>query len=172
MKLIRQMPGRIIGLTTTRNGDEQGFCMALQTREQHIRRERATSNICSNEALCAIAAAVYMALLGSQGIRELSKIIMSKANYAMRLISEIQKIEAPIFESTHFKEFTINFDAAGMSVQDVNEQLLLLNIHGGKDLSKEVPELGETALYCITEIHSRTEIDGLVEALDKVVSKV
>jgi glycine dehydrogenase subunit 1 len=170
MNLIRQMPGRIIGLTTTMDGGGQGFCMALQTREQHIRREKATSNICSNEALCAVASAVYMALLGPQGLRELGETIMYKANYAMRLISEIDGVKAPIFKSAHFKEFTVNFDGAGLSVKEVHKKLLQHKIHGGKDISKEVPELGETAIYCVTEVHSKEEIERLVEVLKEVLA--
>lgn len=169
MNLIRQMPGRIIGLTTTADNSRYGFCMALQTREQHIRREKATSNICSNEALCAVASAVYMALLGHQGLRELGETILCKANYAMRQLSKIHGIKVPVFKSPHFKEFTVNFDEAGLSVKEVHEKLLKHQIHGGKDLSKEFPELGETALYCITEIHSKAEIDCLVEALSEIL---
>jgi glycine dehydrogenase subunit 1 len=170
MNLIRQMPGRIIGLTTTMDGGGQGFCMALQTREQHIRREKATSNICSNEALCAVASAVYMALLGPQGLRELGETIMYKANYAMRLISEIDGVKAPIFKSAHFKEFTVNFDGAGLSVKEVHKKLLQHKIHGGKDISKEVPELGQTAIYCVTEVHSKEEIERLAEVLKEVLA--
>lgn len=170
MNLIRQMPGRIIGLTTTIDGSRQGFCMALQTREQHIRREKATSNICSNEALCAVASAVYMALLGPQGLRELGETIMYKANYAMRLISEIDGVKAPIFKSAHFKEFTVNFDGAGLSVKEVHKKLLQHKIHGGKDISKEVPELGQTAIYCVTEVHSKEEIERLAEVLKEVLA--
>jgi glycine dehydrogenase subunit 1 len=169
--LIRQMPGRIIGLTTTMDGSRQGFCMTLQTREQHIRREKATSNICSNEALCAVASAVYLALLGPQGMRELAEAIMYKANYAMRLISEIDGVQTPIFDSAYFDEFTVNFDRVGLAVKEVNEKLLRQNIHGGKDVAKEFPELGETALYCVTEIHSQEEIEHLAKALASVFSK-
>jgi glycine dehydrogenase subunit 1 len=171
ISLIRQMPGRIIGLTTTVEGNRQGFCMALQTREQHIRREKATSNICSNEALCAVASAVYMALLGPQGLRELGETIVYKAGYAMRLLSEIDGIKTPIFDSSHFKEFTVNFNETALSVKEVNERLLQSNVHGGKDISKEFPELGETVLYCVTEIHSKEEIERLTEVLTKIVSK-
>ena len=171
MGLIRQMPGRIIGLTTTVDGSEQGFCMALQTREQHIRREKATSNICSNEALCAVASAVYMALLGPQGMRELGETIMYKANYAMHLLSEIDNVKTPIFNSAHFKEFTVNFDEARSSVNDVHKKLLKHGIHGGKDISKEFPELGQTALYCVTEIHSREEIEHLTEVLAEILAE-
>ncbi|MEM2118140.1 MAG: aminomethyl-transferring glycine dehydrogenase subunit GcvPA [Candidatus Bathyarchaeia archaeon] len=171
MNLIRQMPGRIIGLTTTTDNSKQGFCMTLQTREQHIRREKATSNICSNEALCAVASAVYMALLGPQGFRKLGEAIMYKANYAIHLLSKIDGVKAPVFKSAHFKEFTVNFDGAKSRVEEVNRKLLLKHqIHGGKNLFKEFPELGETALYCVTEIHSKEEIERLAEALEKILA--
>jgi glycine dehydrogenase subunit 1 len=170
MNLIRQMPGRIIGLTTTVDGNSQGFCMALQTREQHIRREKATSNICSNEALCAVASGVYMALLGSQGFRELGETIMYKANHAMRLLSKIDGIKAPIFKSAHFKEFTVNFNETRLSVKEIHKKLLQHKIHGGKDISKEFPEFGETALYCITEMHSKEEIERLGATLERILA--
>jgi glycine dehydrogenase subunit 1 len=169
LRLIRQMPGRIIGTTTTKDGRRQGFCMALQTREQHIRREKATSNICSNEALCAVAASVYMGLLGPEGLRELGKTIMYKANYAMHLLSEIDGVKTPVFKSSHFKEFTVNFDEAGLSVKEAHEKLLDRGIHGGKDVSKEFPELGKTALYCVTEIHSKEEIERLAADLEEIL---
>ena len=171
LNLVRQMPGRIIGLTTTIDGDKQGFCMVLQTREQHIRREKATSNICSNEALCAVASAVYIALLGPQGLRELGETIMYKANYAMHLLSKIEGIKAPVFKSVHFKEFTVNFDGTGLSVKEVSEKLLKMGVHGGKDISTEFPELGQTALYCVTEIHSKGDIELLAKSLEKIVKE-
>lgn len=169
MALIRQMPGRVIGLTSTMDGAKNGFCMTLQTREQHIRREKATSNICSNEALCAVASAVYMALLGPEGMRELGETIMYKANYALQLISRVHRVKAPVFSSAHFKEFTVNFDESGLTAKEVNAKLLQRKIHGGKDVSKEFPELGETALYCVTEIHSKKEIERLADALDEIL---
>jgi glycine dehydrogenase subunit 1 len=168
--MIRQMPGRVIGLTTTIDGAKQGFCMALQTREQHIRREKATSNICSNEALCAVAAAVYLALMGPKGLRELGETIMYKANYAMRLLSKIEGLKVPLFKAAHFKEFTVNFNGTGLKVEEVHRALLDKGVHGGKNVSGEFPELGETALYCVTEIHSEPEIRLLAETLDEIVS--
>jgi len=171
MNLIRQMPGRIIGLTTTQDGSRQGFCMTLQTREQHIRREKATSNICSNEALCAVASAVYMTLLGPEGFRELGETVMYRASYAMRRLSKLRGIRTPVFNSPHFKEFTVNFDKTSLSVKQVNEKLLQRNVHGGKDLSKEFPELGQTALYCVTEIHSKEEIDRLTDGLSEILEE-
>ncbi|MDH5754360.1 MAG: aminomethyl-transferring glycine dehydrogenase subunit GcvPA [Candidatus Bathyarchaeota archaeon] len=169
LKLIRQMPGRIIGMTTTLDGSRQGFCMALQTREQHIRREKATSNICSNEALCAVAAAVYMSLLGPEGLRELGETIMYKANYAIHLLSKINGVKTPVFKSAHFKEFTVNFDGTDLSVKKVHEKLLQCGIHDGKDVSKEFPELGKTALYCVTEIHSKVDIERLAATLEEIL---
>ena len=171
MNLVRQMPGRVIGLTTTVDGARQGFCMALQTREQHIRREKATSNICSNEALCAVASAVYMALLGPRGFRELGEAIMYKANYAISMLSVVEGVKAPIFKSAHFKEFTVNFDKAGLTVKEVHKKLLQRGIHGGKDVSKEFPELGETALYCVTEVHSAEEIACLADAINQILKE-
>ena len=171
MRLIRQMPGRMVGMTTTLDGNRKGFCMALQTREQHIRREKATSNICTDESLCAVAAAVYLALLGPQGLKQLGEAIMSKAHYAMQLLTEIEGIKAPIFNAAHFKEFTVNFDDTDREIHEVHEGLLRRRIHGGKDVSNEFPELGETALYCVTEMHSKQDIDHLALGLKEVLRK-
>jgi len=108
-KYLRQMPGRIIGITETMTDKRQAYVMTLATREQHIRREKATSNICSNEALNAVAAGVYLSLMGPQGMKELSETIMKKAKYAQKKIGELPGVRAPIFNSFHFKEFTVSF---------------------------------------------------------------
>ena len=171
MRLIRQLPGRTVGMTSTVDGKKRGFCMALQTREQHIRREKATSNICSNESLCAVASAVYLALLGPRGMRELGEAIMCKARYAMQLLAEIDGITTPMFKSAHFKEFTVNFDQTEKTTRDVHEGLLQHQVHGGKNVAKEFPELGETALYCVTEKHSKEDIDRLAWALEAILEE-
>ncbi len=170
MSLIRQMPGRIIGMTTTVDGSQTAYCMTLQTREQHIRREKATSNICTNEALCAVASAVYLALLGPEGMRELGETIMTKANYTIQLLSRIKGVKIPTFSSAHFKEFTVNFDETGQTVKQVHSKLLKENIHGGKDLSEEFPEIGQTALYCVTEVHTEQEISRLANAIEEATT--
>jgi glycine dehydrogenase subunit 1 len=170
-EFIRQMPGRIIGLTTTVDGNDRGFCMALQTREQHIRREKATSNICSNEALCAVASAVYLATLGPHGLRELAENILYKTNYCIKRLSEIEGVKTPIFNSPHFMEFTVNFDKTGKLVNEVHVELLRKGIHGGKSLLKDFPKLGQTALYCVTEVHSKNDIDQLACSLKEICEK-
>jgi glycine dehydrogenase subunit 1 len=169
LNVMRQMPGRIIGMTTTVDGCRDGYCMTLQTREQHIRREKATSNICTNEALCAVASAVYLALLGPKGMQELGELIMCNSNYTMQRLSKLHGVTSPIFDAAHFKEFTVNFDNVGLTVQEVNRKLLEHHVHGGKDLSKEFPELGQTALYCVTEIHSKNDIDLLLNTLREIL---
>jgi len=171
MQMIRQMPGRIIGMTTTLDGKRVAFCNALQTREQHIRRENATSNICSNEALCGVAAAVYLTLLGPKGLEELGKTIMSKAQYAIQSLNKIAGVKAPIFKSAHFKEFTVNFDRTKKTVSQIHKQLLQKGIHGGKNITEEFPELGETALYCVTEVHSKEQIVSLADSLKRIIEE-
>lgn len=167
MTMIRQTPGRIVGMTTTRDGRSRGFCMVLQTREQHIRRQKATSNICSNESLCAVASTVYLAALGPHGLRELGEGILLKSHYAMKRLAEIKGVKTPLFQSPHFTEFTVHF--TDRTVSDAHEGLLQRGIHGGKNVSREFPELGETALYCVTEIHSKADIDALAEALERTL---
>ncbi|UCH32801.1 MAG: aminomethyl-transferring glycine dehydrogenase subunit GcvPA [Candidatus Bathyarchaeota archaeon] len=167
MSMIRQMPGRIIGMTTTRDGMSRGYSMVLQTREQHIRRHKATSNICTNESLCAAAAAAYLALLGPNGLKELGETILLKSHYAMKRLSEVGGIRVPIFHAPHFKEFTMSLSSG--RVDNVHEQLLRYNLHGGKNISKEFPELGEAALYCVTETISKSDIDALVNAFTEIL---
>ena len=169
--LVRQMPGRIIGLTKTLKGDCKAFCMVLQTREQHIRRERATSNICTNNALCAVAAAVYLALLGPKGLEELGKTIVERSHYAMRLLSKIEGVKSPFFKSPHFKEFTVHLESPKLGIAGLHQELLKRGIQGGKILTEEFPALGETALYCVTEIHEKEDIELLADTIRRILEE-
>lgn len=168
-KLIRQLPGRLIGMTTTLDGKLRGYTMTLQTREQHIRRERATSNICSNEALCAVAAAIYLSSMGPRGLHELAETCATNASYAMKRLNTIRGLETPIFSSPHFNEFTLRCTKPKLTIEKFNAKLLKQGVHGGKSIRSEFPELGETALLCATELHTREHIDKLVEAAARVV---
>lgn len=166
-RYIRQMPGRIIGITETLKDQRRAYVMTLQTREQHIRREKATSNICSNQALCAVAAGVYLSLMGPTGMRELGETIISRARYAQRKIGELPGVRAPIFNSFHFKEFTVNFQHN--SVGEINQKLRANWIQAGIPLTKQFPDFGETSLFCVTEVHSKKDVDSLVSVLKEAM---
>lgn len=170
-RLLRQMPGRLIGMTTTKDGNSKAFAMALQTREQHIRREKATSNICTNEALCAVAAAAYLSLMGPRGLKELGKTILANSSYAIRRLKEIGNLKVPLFEAQHFKEFTVGFTGTGVTALHVNGRLHQRGIQGGICLQDRFPELGESALYCVTELHTRNTIDLLATMLAAILEE-
>jgi len=167
-RLLRQIPGRIIGMTVTKDG-ETGYCMVLQTREQHIRREKATSNICTNEALLAVRAAVYLALLGPEGIRSLGEYVTTMTAYLTSLFSEIEGVKAPLFIGPHFKEFTIQLTKPGKTISQLNQSLLADGIIGGKPLVEDFPELGEASLLCVTERHTREDLERLAEAVGSIM---
>jgi glycine dehydrogenase subunit 1 len=166
-KMIRAMPGRIIGMTTTIDKTQKAFAMSMQTREQHIRREKATSNICTNNALCALASAVYLSLLGKSGMQQLGEHILAKTKYAIKRFSSIGLVDVPLFKAPHFKEFTIRFRRK--KACDVLGELLEHKICGGKSLSSEFPELGESVLVCVTELNSKPQIDNYVDTLDQLL---
>lgn len=160
-KLMRKLPGRIVGETVDREG-RRGFVLTLQAREQHIRREKATSNICSNEALCALAVAVYLATVGKEGFVEIANQCLQKAHYAADRIVETG-VGTLAFGAPFFKEFVIKTQR---SVSEVNEALLEKKIIGGLDLGQYYPELAGYMLLCVTEKRTKQEIDALVAGLE------
>lgn len=162
-EFIRNMPGRIIGLTHDVDGN-RAFCMTLQTREQHIRRQRATSNICTNEALNALATLVYLALLGSKGIVEIAKKNMEMARKLYSRLTSLPWFK-PVFDSSFFNEFVLR------SSQDVfymNKELLKRDMMAGLPLEKQFPELEKCMLFGITEMYSDADIEKLVSTIKEV----
>ncbi len=155
-KYVRSMPGRLIGQTTDKDG-KRGFVLTLATREQHIRREKATSNICSNQGLCATAATMYMASVGGTGLRELARLNYDKAAY---LKNELKKAGITIsFESPTFNEFVVEFPAG---FEKAYNQLLEKKIIAGLPLAPYYPELANHYLLCATETASKEDMDTLV----------
>ncbi len=160
-KFVRQLPGRIAGETVDSEGN-RGFVLTLQTREQHIRREKASSNICSNEALLALAAAVYMASMGPGGMREVAGQCLQKAAYARDKIAGLKGFETA-FPGHYFKEFAVKVPG---KPAELNERLLQKDILGGVDLAPFYPEMENTMLFAVTEKRTRAEIDTLVGELE------
>ncbi len=159
---------RLLSITTT-SRKEWGFTYVLPERSMLAAREKSASITGTATVLWAITAAVYLSLLGPSGIRELAEIIIKRSHYAMKRIGEVTGLSVPIFEAPHFEEFTLNFGDSGKSVQKINSDLRGHGIQGGKDVSKEFPELGNAALYCVTEIHRKSDIDRLASALEEVL---
>ncbi|MQG77432.1 MAG: aminomethyl-transferring glycine dehydrogenase subunit GcvPA [SAR202 cluster bacterium] len=157
---IRQMPGRIVGRTVDHE-DRIGYVLTLQTREQHIRRERATSNICTSAALIATGTAVCIAALGPGGLRQMAELSYQKAHYAASVIGAVDGYEV-IDDGTWFHEFVVK---CPQSSKETTKKLLLRNIIGGLDVSDSVPN---GMLFCATEMNTMTEIDALADALGQI----
>ena len=170
-KLIYQMPGRLVGMTRTEEEPyEDGYVLTLSPREQHIRREKATSNICSNQALAAVTAAIYMSLLGPTGFKQVGETIAYNANYTAKMLDKIPGVQSPAIGDAIWKEFVVRFEN-GVTALGVHEGLLKRGLHGGWILTDEFPALGESMLFCATEVHSKEDIDELIQAVEEIVSK-
>lgn len=162
-KYIHKMAGRLVGETMDSRG-QRAYVLTLTAREQHIKRERATSNICSNQGLLALAAAMYLSLLGQSGLRKVAELCYHKAHYAAKRISEIKGYSL-CFDTPFFHEFSL---CCPRPVAEINAHLLEHGIIGGYDLGQDYPALKDHMLVAVTEMNTRDEIDLLVDTLQEV----
>jgi glycine dehydrogenase subunit 1 len=164
-KYMRLLPGRLVGQTIEEGGEKRtGYVLTLQTREQHIRRERATSNICTNQSLLAVGTTIYLAALGKQGFRELGELCLHKAHYAFRQITAVPGFRAA-FSGPFFDEFVIQ---APVRIGQLQRQFAKAGLIGGYPLAQDYPDLPNAMLFCVTETRTKDEIDQLVNVLKEV----
>jgi glycine dehydrogenase subunit 1 len=168
-KYVAEYPSRLFGIAPTSIEGEYGFGDVFYDRTSFAIREKGKEFVGTAAALWGITAGVYLALMGPKGMQEIGEGIMQRSKYAQLQLSKIEGVNAPIFKSTHFKEFIVNFDDTGKTVKEINKALLKSNIFNGKSLKNEFPELGNSALFCFTEVHTKDDIDRLVRTLKEAV---
>ena len=168
-EFVMEYPSRLFGIAPTIVDGEYGFGDVAYERTSFARREGGKEWVGTASALWGITAGIYLALMGPQGMSDVGQAIMQRTRYAMKKIEEIRGLNVGFSKSHHFREFVVKFDSVGKEVAQVNQALLERGIFGGKDLSTEFPEFGQSALFCVTEVHSQEDIDRLVDSLAEVI---
>jgi glycine dehydrogenase subunit 1 len=168
-KYLMEYPSRLFGITPTCVPGEYGFGDVAYERTSFAIRELGKEWVGTASALWGITAGVYLALMGPQGLAEIGEVIMQRSHYAAMQLATIKGVRSPMFDGPYFREFAVNFDGTGKSVAEINSALLARGIFGGKDLNQEYPELGNSALYCFTELLTKSDIDRLVTAVREIV---
>lgn len=168
-KYLMEYPSRIFGITPTCVPGEYGFGDVAYERTSFAVREQGKEWVGTASALWGITAGVYLVLMGPQGLAEIGEVIMQRSHYAAMQLASINGVQSPMFAGPYFREFVVNFDGTGKPVAEINNVLLAQGIFGGKDLNKEFPELGNSALYCVTELHRQADIDRMVAAIREIV---
>jgi glycine dehydrogenase subunit 1 len=167
---VAEYPYLMVSIAPGRTEGEWGFGWSTIERTSYDLREKSPDYAGTTQWLWGITAAVYLSLLGPAGLREVGEGILQRSHYAMRELDALPGVKAPQLKAPHFKEFVVNFDGTGLTVEEINRRLRTKAIFGGHDLSREFPEFGQSALYCVTEIHTRADIDRLVNTLAEVAS--
>jgi glycine dehydrogenase subunit 1 len=168
-RFVMEYPSRLFGVAPTVVEGEYGFGDVAYERTSFALREEGKEWVGTAAALWGITAGVYLALMGPQGMVEIGEGIMQRCRYAMQKITAIPGLKVTFAETPHFNEFVVNFDSTNKTAAEVNTALLERNIFGGKDLSTEFQDLGQSMLFCISEVHSRSDLDRLASVLKEVV---
>lgn len=169
IEYVQEYPSRLFGVAPTSVEGEYGFGDVLYDRTSFAKREEGKESVGTQTSMWGLTAGVYLALMGPKGMYELGQTIMQNTQYAIRKLDEIDKVKASRFGHLNFKEFVVDFNETEKTVEEINRQLREHGIYGGIDLSKDFPELGQCALYCVTEVHTKEDIDLLVQSIESAL---
>ncbi len=168
-RFVMEYPSRLFGITDTVKQGEYGFGDVAYERTSFAKREKGKEFVGTATALWGITAGVYLSLMGPNGMQEIGKCILQKTQYAMKKLSQIKGIKIPLYDTSHFKDFIVDFKSTGITIKEINRCLLERNIMGGKSMAEDFYNLEEVALYSVTEIHTKEDIDKLTYALNDIL---